>query len=533
MTPVFERLSGQYAALFCEVDTDRARQTAGRNNIRSLPTFQVWVGGRLRAEVKGANANALEDMIARECAPGPAEPASPADDRVFFLGQVEDAIEKARREHKVFVCFLYTEGVDSHAMSEALNVGELRKRLEEEAVVIALPDSMDETQAHLFRAARQFRRLYPTPLVPSVAVLSSRGQVLAYQQGTCSPGELTRTVSDGLNANLASAMLSAVSAAGGGASAPAPARPAPARPAPAAPAPPAEAPKAAVVVEEKGGKRKKVVCDGDVCRMVSDDGGGEGPAPAADAGDGGPSGAPAAEPPRERDPPAKAPEAVLKIRQGDGAMLQAAFAPGTPLSEVVAWIAAHRTDGGGRYFLERAYPRATLSAGDLGATLAHLQLDGRAQLTMRDDARGDHGASVQAGTATPRPPPGRAPAHGPDAPNPLLSMVGAGGAGPSSRPAPPRQAPRGAALPPPRAREWGILDYLDPFSWAYWLLGAEGDEPAEDGGRGAGAGRGAWAGGAAGEARGNVATLRGDEGGADGRNEYFGGDSTTFLGRDD
>ena len=98
------------------------------------------------------------------------------------------------------------------------------------------------------------------------------------------------------------------------------------------------------------------------------------------------------------------------------------------------------------------------------------------------------------------------------------------------------------------------MDYLDPFSWVYWLLGADGEDQAEyaddgelDGGRddadcGDSSGecdcedcraeRAAWAGASARERIGGLATLRGAGEGEE-ANEYFGGDSTTFLGRDE
>lgn len=71
--------------------------------------------------------------------------------------QMDEAVAKARRERKVFVCFLYTEGVDSHAMSDALNQPPLRARLEAEAVTVALPDTADDSRASNYQTARQFR----------------------------------------------------------------------------------------------------------------------------------------------------------------------------------------------------------------------------------------------------------------------------------------------------------------------------------------------------------------------------------------
>ena len=124
---------------------------------------QVWVNGIQRSEVKGADPRALERLVSQNCAVKGASwsdaPAAGAgeDSRIFFSGKVEDAVAKARMESKPFVCLLYTEGVDRYAMSDALNEPPLRKRLQEQAVVVALPDSMDAAQAGHFKAAQQFK----------------------------------------------------------------------------------------------------------------------------------------------------------------------------------------------------------------------------------------------------------------------------------------------------------------------------------------------------------------------------------------
>jgi thioredoxin 1 len=65
--PVYHRLSDELASrlTFAVVDVDQCREAAAQFNIQSMPTFQVYVGGKLVDTLTGANAQRLEEMVRR------------------------------------------------------------------------------------------------------------------------------------------------------------------------------------------------------------------------------------------------------------------------------------------------------------------------------------------------------------------------------------------------------------------------------------------------------------------------------------
>jgi thioredoxin 2 len=68
MAPFIDEIARekQGQVLVAKLDTDRAQQTAGGFNIRSIPTVMVFKGGKKAAELTGAvPKNALEALLAR------------------------------------------------------------------------------------------------------------------------------------------------------------------------------------------------------------------------------------------------------------------------------------------------------------------------------------------------------------------------------------------------------------------------------------------------------------------------------------
>jgi thioredoxin 2 len=55
MAPIFKKVAAEYMdkAVFVKVDTTAQHELSSRYNIRSLPTFQWFVGGKKINEAKG------------------------------------------------------------------------------------------------------------------------------------------------------------------------------------------------------------------------------------------------------------------------------------------------------------------------------------------------------------------------------------------------------------------------------------------------------------------------------------------------
>jgi thioredoxin-like negative regulator of GroEL len=67
IAPHFKRLAKQYKnkAVFAKVNVDRNRETSGRQQIRSMPTFQAYLLGRKKSQFSGADLNQLQSITAQ------------------------------------------------------------------------------------------------------------------------------------------------------------------------------------------------------------------------------------------------------------------------------------------------------------------------------------------------------------------------------------------------------------------------------------------------------------------------------------
>jgi thioredoxin len=66
ISPVFEQLSNKNPEIkFIKVDVDELKEVARTCKVSSMPTFQFFKSGVKVDEVKGADKNALEQMIAK------------------------------------------------------------------------------------------------------------------------------------------------------------------------------------------------------------------------------------------------------------------------------------------------------------------------------------------------------------------------------------------------------------------------------------------------------------------------------------
>ena len=65
LAPAFEALAAELAgrAVFAKVNIDAVPSVADDAGVSSLPTVQVWVGGRIAGRVVGANVEAVRALV--------------------------------------------------------------------------------------------------------------------------------------------------------------------------------------------------------------------------------------------------------------------------------------------------------------------------------------------------------------------------------------------------------------------------------------------------------------------------------------
>ena len=62
--PIFEKMAGDYPdAVFVKVDVDEASDIAEHCDIRAMPTFQFFKGGKLVDEFSGASEAKLKEYV--------------------------------------------------------------------------------------------------------------------------------------------------------------------------------------------------------------------------------------------------------------------------------------------------------------------------------------------------------------------------------------------------------------------------------------------------------------------------------------
>jgi thioredoxin 1 len=62
--PVFQKLAESNPSIrFVQIDVDENPDTAADADIRAVPTFKAYSGGKVVKEFSGANANALQSMV--------------------------------------------------------------------------------------------------------------------------------------------------------------------------------------------------------------------------------------------------------------------------------------------------------------------------------------------------------------------------------------------------------------------------------------------------------------------------------------
>eukprot|EP00187_Rhodella_violacea_P002247 CAMPEP_0174905324 /NCGR_PEP_ID=MMETSP0167-20121228/52531_1 /TAXON_ID=38298 /ORGANISM="Rhodella maculata, Strain CCMP736" /LENGTH=124 /DNA_ID=CAMNT_0016148225 /DNA_START=88 /DNA_END=458 /DNA_ORIENTATION=- len=85
IAPLIEQLAAAHASTttFVKVNVDVARDVASARNITAMPTFQLFKGGSMLEEFKGANPQKLTAAIAAHAgAPGPAAAFAGAGQRL-------------------------------------------------------------------------------------------------------------------------------------------------------------------------------------------------------------------------------------------------------------------------------------------------------------------------------------------------------------------------------------------------------------------------------------------------------------------
>ncbi|KAJ3039072.1 Cytoplasmic thioredoxin isoenzyme 2 [Rhizophlyctis rosea] len=69
IAPKYEAFAQEFAskATFIKVDVDEVADAAEAAGVRAMPTFQIYKGGQVIAEVVGADANKLRAEIEKAC----------------------------------------------------------------------------------------------------------------------------------------------------------------------------------------------------------------------------------------------------------------------------------------------------------------------------------------------------------------------------------------------------------------------------------------------------------------------------------
>ncbi len=65
MAPIYKQLAEQYKdrAVFAKVDINANYQTASSQQIRSMPTFQLYLFGKKRDQFSGADVQRIQNML--------------------------------------------------------------------------------------------------------------------------------------------------------------------------------------------------------------------------------------------------------------------------------------------------------------------------------------------------------------------------------------------------------------------------------------------------------------------------------------
>lgn len=65
MAPIYKQLAEQYKdrAVFAKVDINANYQTASAQQIRSMPTFQLYLFGKKRDQFSGADVQRIQNML--------------------------------------------------------------------------------------------------------------------------------------------------------------------------------------------------------------------------------------------------------------------------------------------------------------------------------------------------------------------------------------------------------------------------------------------------------------------------------------
>jgi len=69
IAPIYKQMAEQYKdkAVFAKVDINANHQTASAQQIRSMPTFQLYLFGKKRDQFSGADTNRIQNMMGTVC----------------------------------------------------------------------------------------------------------------------------------------------------------------------------------------------------------------------------------------------------------------------------------------------------------------------------------------------------------------------------------------------------------------------------------------------------------------------------------